>query len=48
MAKRPDIVKTIPSRRGTLRLAGRGALVTSAGSGRIASPRAARPFEERL
>src|SRR6266702_1321824 len=44
----PEIVKTIPGRRATLRSAGRGARVTSAGSGNIGSPRASRPFEERL
>src|SRR5260370_5731577 len=44
----PEIVKTIPGRRATLRSAGRGVRVTSAGSGNIGSPRASRPFEERL
>ena len=39
----PEIVKTIPGRRATLRSAGRGARVTSAGSGNIGSPRASRP-----
>src|ERR1700674_2394 len=46
--KRPDIVKTIPGRRATLRSAGRGSRMISAGSGNIASPRASRPFEEQL